>query len=78
MVEIVCPQCGQKMQVSLLKSQYDGPLRCSHCRAIFMVAIREGKLASARPMTEVELKSYLEIEALKSRFRGGFGRPGEG
>ena len=69
MAEIACPQCKQKMKVFLIESQYQGPLRCSWCRRLFMVTIREGKLESSRLITEEELKAAQEIEALKAKFR---------
>ena len=76
MKEIACPNCQKKMSVFLVDSRYQGPLRCSFCKGLFMVAIVDSELQSAEPMTEADLKKIheeeeraREIEALRAKFR---------
>jgi len=69
MATIACPRCGQEIQVFLIESAYEGPLKCARCKGLFKVAIRGDDLKSWEPMTEEELKAAQEIEALKAKFR---------
>ncbi len=74
MATIVCPnpQCGQKIQVFLVESGYQGPLRCNYCHKAFLVDIQGGRLASSKPLTEEELAQLQEAQRIKAKFR----RPG--
>lgn len=69
MQTIACPQCGQEIQVFLLESAYQGPLKCAKCKGLFKISIEGEKIKSWEPMTEEELKAAQEMEALKAKFR---------
>ncbi|GEM_PF-3740787 len=73
MATIVCPnpQCNQKIQVFLVESGYQGPLRCNFCHGAFLVDIQEGKIVSSKPITEEELAQMQEVQRLKAKFRRG-------
>ena len=78
MATIVCPnpQCGQKIQVFLVESSYQGPLKCNFCHSTFLVDIQNGRIASSKPITEEELAQLQEVQRLKARFRRGPGTSG--
>ncbi len=69
METIACPQCREEIQVFLIESAYQGPLKCAKCKGLFKVGIESGNLKSWEPMTEEELKAAQEIEALKAKFK---------
>ena len=69
METIACPKCGQEIQVFLIESAYQGPLKCANCKGLFKVSIESGKLKESEPMTEEELKADQEIQKLKAKFR---------
>jgi len=77
MATIVCPnpQCKQKIQVFLVESGYQGPLRCNFCHGAFLVDIQEDKIVSSKPITEEELAQMQEVQRLKAKFRRGPGSP---
>jgi hypothetical protein len=71
MAGITCPnpQCGQKIQVFLVESGYQGPLRCNFCHNAFLVDIQGGKMVSSKPLSEEELTQLQEAQRIKARFR---------
>ena len=75
MATIVCPnpQCGQKIQVFLVESGYQGPLKCNFCHSTFLVDIQGSRLVSSQPITEEELARLQEVQRLKAKFRRGPG-----
>jgi len=69
MITIACPGCGQEVKIFLLKSKYKGPFKCARCKGLFKVSIEGTELKKWQPMTEEELKTAQEREALKAKFR---------
>jgi transcription elongation factor Elf1 len=47
-MKINCPACGHSIELSEAYDDYEGPIRCWVCRAVFEVRIEDGCVKAAR------------------------------
>ena len=70
LLTIKCPSCATDGTISFLNPDYEGPYKCWKCHDLFSISIQKGQLMSWQPLSEEELQSQQEAEALRKRLRG--------
>ena len=60
MAKIVCPDCGEAKEISLIDSVYQGPYRCWNCRKLLFIKVENDEMVYHEPLSEEDLEKWLE------------------